>query len=179
MVDVKELFNDRFKVGVGSGGVQCSHQRHGPMMCLPCCAGAWLFDAPVADHQDCVDRPPCVCLCLHHLCPGGGWCTWCGVLVAVAVAVAVAVHVCVFGLLPAHPLLLLHYQDSDSKAFNFAAIWLALLVIAFGIGGTMVLMRVRCCCCCCCCWGGVGPKQKSRSCADVSLRAAQRCPLVS
>ena len=33
-------------------------------------------------------------------------------------------------------------QDSESKAYNFAAIWLALLVIAFGIGGSMVLLRV-------------------------------------
>lgn len=33
--------------------------------------------------------------------------------------------------------------DSESKAYNFAAIWLALLVIAFGIGGTMVLYRFR------------------------------------
>lgn len=34
-------------------------------------------------------------------------------------------------------------QDSESKAYNFAAIWLALLVIAFGIGGTLVLTKVR------------------------------------
>lgn len=36
------------------------------------------------------------------------------------------------------------------QAYNFAAVWEALLVIAFSVGGTVVLFRVRVCGCVCC-----------------------------